>query len=176
MNKKRKKILKSMKKRIEKPKYGYFHIRKSLVVALLSSCAILLGSTISSSYADDSLNLKNNILKNHFQERTNIVDTSKSMNDVLEIIESVQLLEDKYVEILDEKLTESLGKLTKGDIANKLGIVSTKLKNFSYDEIINNADKKEKFAQLSALKYVLQSMYDHNHYSKNVDIDELLKK
>jgi hypothetical protein len=97
------------------------------------------------------------------------------MNDVLEIIESVQLLENKYIEILDTKLTERLGQLSKGDIANKLAIVSTKLKNFSYDEIINNANKKETFAQLSALKYVLQSMYDYNHYSKNVDIDELLK-
>lgn len=175
MSKKRKRIMKVIKKRIEKPKYGHFHIRKSLVIALLSSCAILLGS-ITNSYANEGVQLRNALLKNHFKSTTVEIDTSKTMNNVLETIESIQQLEDKYIEILEEKLTNHLGKLTKGDIAEKLAIVSSKLKNFSYQEILDNKDKKEEYAQLSALKYVLQSMYDHNHYSKNVDLDHLLEK
>ena len=120
--------------------------------------------------------MRNTLLTNHFKASVLDTDTSESMNDVLWMIESIQKLENKYIEILDEKLTEKLGTLSKGDIAEKLAIVTTKLKTFSYKNIIENDDRKEKFAQLSALKYVLQSMYDHNHYSKNVDIDELLKK
>lgn len=172
MSKKPKKFLKRMKKRIQNPKYGHFHIRKSLVVALLSSCAILLGSTVSNSYADNSTSL---LLKNHFK-KTSVVEekSDKMMDDVLNAIESIQKLEDKYIEIIESELKENLGKLSKGEIAAKLSIVSEKIKAFSYDEIITDEAKKEEFAQLSALKHVLYSMYDHNHYSKNVDLDSLL--
>ena len=172
MSKKPKTFLKRMKKRIKNPKYGHFHIRKSLIVALLSSCAILLGSTANHSYANNNTSL---LLKNHFQKNTVVEEkTDKMMNDVLNAIESVQKLENKYIEIIESDLKKNLGTLSKGEIAAKLSIVSTKIKDFSYDEIIQNDYKKEEFAQLSALKHVLYSMYDHNHYSKNVDLDSLL--
>lgn len=96
------------------------------------------------------------------------------MNDVLQAIESVQKLEDKYIEIIEDELKEKLGKLSKGEIAAKLSIVSEKIKDFSYEEIITDETKKEEYAQLSALKNVLYSMYDHNHYSKNVNLESLL--
>lgn len=172
MSKKPKTFLKRMKKRIKNPKYGHFHIRKSLLVGLLSSCAILLGSTVNNSYADNNTSL---LLKNHFQKSTVAEESSdKMMNDVLTSIEAIQKLEDKYIEIIESDMKAHLGKLTKGEIAAKLSIVSEKIKAFSYDEIITDDIKKEKFAQLSALKHVLYSMYDHNHYSKNVDLDSLL--
>jgi ribosome-binding protein aMBF1 (putative translation factor) len=172
MIKKPKKFLKKMKKRIQNPKYGHFHIRKSLVIGLLSSCAILLSSTINNSYADNNTSL---LLKNHFQKTTEVVEnTDKMMNDVLHSIEAIQTLKNKYIEIIESDLKENLGKLSKGEIAAKLSIVSQKIKAFSYDEIITNDSKKEKFAQLSALKHVLYSMYDNNHYSKNVNLDSLL--
>jgi hypothetical protein len=172
MSKKPKKFLKRMKKRIQNPKYGHFHIRKSLVIGLLSSCAILLSSTVNNSYADNNTSL---LLKNHFQKTTEVIEnTDKMMDDVLISIEAIQTLENKYIEIIESDLKENLGKLSKGEIAAKLSIVSQKIKAFSYDEIITNDNKKEEFAQLSALKHVLYSMYDHNHYSKNVDLDSLL--
>jgi hypothetical protein len=172
MSKKPKTFLKRMKKRIKNPKYGHFHIRKSLLVGLLSSCAILLGSTVNNSYADNSTSL---LLKNHFQ-KTEVAEnkSEQMMNDVLSAIEAIQKLEDKYIEIIESELKDNLGKLSKGEIAAKLSIVSEKIKAFSYDEIITDDTKKEEFAQLSALKHVLYSMYDHNHYSKNVDLDSLL--
>lgn len=175
MSKKRKKVIKLIQKRIEKPKYGHFHIRKSLLIALISSCAILVWS-IWSSYANDSAHLRNALLKSHFKSSIIEVDNTKTMNAVLKTIESIQQLENKYVEILEEKLTESLWKISKGEIAEKLSIVSKKLKNFSYQDILENDEQKEKYAQLTALKHVLQSMYDYNHYSKNIDIDSLLEK
>ena len=147
-----------------------------MVITLLSSCAILLGSTFSSSYADHNDTLKSALLKNHFKNNITQIDSSKTMNNVLETIESIQDLENKYIEILEAKLSNNAEPLTKGDIAEKLSIVSSKLKNFTYQDILENEESKEQFAQLGALKHVLQSMYDHNHYSKNVDIDLLLKK
>ncbi len=98
------------------------------------------------------------------------------MNDILETIKSVQKMENKYIEILESDLRTDLGKLTKGEIAEKLAIVSEKIKQISYQAILEDNSKKEEFAQLSALKKILHSMYDHNHYSRNVDIKSLLKK
>lgn len=172
MSKKPKNFFRRMKKRIQKPKYGHFHIRKSLVIGLLSSCAILLGTTVNSSYADNNTSL---LLKNHFQKTTvEEIKADQMMNDVLSAIESIQKLENKYIEILEPKLSTELGELSKGEIAAKLALVSEKIKSFSYDEIIKDNTKKEEFAQLSALKYVLYSMYDHTHYSKNVNLNSLL--
>lgn len=171
MSKKYRKFLKKMKKRIKNPKFGHFHIRKSLMISLLTSCAVLLVSTVTSSYANDDTNF---ILKNHFKKSSTVIwNTEQMMNDTLSEIKSIQELEAKYIEILEVKLSKELSELSKGDIAEKLKIVTNKLKAFSYDDVIKNNEQREEFAQLSALKYLLYSMYDHTHYSKNIDLNSL---
>jgi hypothetical protein len=55
-----------------------------------------------------------------------------------------------------------------------MSVVDKKIKEISYQDLLDDEITKEKFAQLSALKYVLQAQYDKNHYTKNVNLEQLL--
>lgn len=173
MSKRVKKIMKKMKKRINNPKYGHFHIRKSLVIWLLWSCGILLASTFGNAYADHNSFLQSKLTQ-HYQQNTLETKSQDMMSEVLKTIESVQKLEVKYIEIVNEELNEKLGKLSKWEIAEKMSVVDKKIKEISYQDLLDDEVTKEKFAQLSALKYVLQAQYDKNHYTKNVNLEQLL--
>jgi len=179
MSKKNKKYLKKMgkNKSIKSSKKSIFYIRKSLIIALLSSCTVLLWIIYNSSYASNNVDLRNSLIKSHFQ-KTAIVENSNSkiMSDVLLNIENIQKLENRYIEIMKLDMKNDLWRLSKLEISNKLTIINEKLKSFTYEEIIKDEWKKEKYAQLSALKKILYWIYIHNHYSKYIDIDTLLEK
>ena len=102
MSKRVKKIMKKMKKRINNPKYGHFHIRKSLVIWLLWSCGILLASTFGNAYADHNSFLQSKLTQ-HYQQNTLETKSQDMMSEVLKTIESVQKLEVKYIEIVNEE-------------------------------------------------------------------------
>jgi len=97
------------------------------------------------------------------------------MNEVLLNIENIQYLKNKYLEIIKSKSKNDLNKLTKVEISEKLNIVNKKIEKYTYDEIINNTNKKDEYAQLIAIKEVLNSINEYNNYSESINIEKLLK-
>lgn len=171
MTKKNKSFMKKLKKRFKTPKYWHFHIRKSLLIGLLASCVLLVSNSMSMSYANNT----SLMLKNHFKTTTLVEDnTEKMMVDVLDYMNNIQKLEDKYTQIIKSDVQNRLSQLSKDEINNKIVLLDEKIKGFSYNSIMLDSSKKEEFIQLSALRKVIYELHDNSQYSRNIDLVSLL--
>ena len=165
--------MKKLKKRLKNPKYGHFHIRKSLLLGLLASCILLVSNSINIGYANNT----SLMLKNHFKT-TNLVEKNdeKMMIDVLDYMNNIQKLENKYTQIIKSDVENTLSKLSKEEINSKIILLDEKIKGFSYNSIMLDSRKKEEFIQLSALRKVIYELHDNSQYSKNIDLVSLLEE
>jgi len=180
---KKSKLIKKLNKEIQDSRKWVFIIRKSLVIALITSFLILIWTIVNSSYANNNEEYKHLLIKQHYLTDINIeknidtkkIITPKLMNEVLLNIENIKYLKNKYLEIIKLKSKNDLNQLTKVEISEKLDIVNKKIEKYTYDEIINSTNKKDEYAQLVAIKEVLDSINEYNNYSESINIEQLLK-